>query len=180
MKGLWFTAARLYCDREFGRENVDAIADQLPEPHRSALVKPQSSLWYPEESMQVAVDFMYRYLARSDDEAFIELIERCTEQGVGAGFRAFLRISTAGFVVKQIPAMWRQIRRGPGRVEVEERAGTALVHYRDFPYFDDRLYVLLTPASIRSLLRICTRREPRVEAVDHGADYLTAEIHYFG
>ena len=72
--------------------------------------------------------------------------------------------------------MWRQIRRGAGRVEVETLPGRCLIRYREFPYFDDPNYVLLTRGSLEALTRLCTGKPVVARIVAQDASSLDVEI----
>ncbi len=179
VRGVWFVTAASYCEKHFGHPGLEAVAEEMPEPHRRALLSPDGNAWYPESMMQTSIAAMERVLARGDAEQFTSIIEGCTEEGVGLAFRVFLRVTTPAFVIRQIPFMWRQIRRGRGKVDVAPGVAGASVHYSDFPYFDDGRYRRLTEGSLRALVRIATRREPDVRVLDFTRSSLTVDIRYF-
>lgn len=179
VRGVWFVTAASYCDKQFGSTALKAITEQMPAPHRRALLYPDGNFWYPESMMQTSIAAMERVLAQGDAERFTSIIEGCTEEGVGLAFRVFLRVTTPAFVIRQIPFMWRQIRRGRGKVEVSPGVAKASVRYSDFPYFDDSRYRRLTEGSLRALVRIATRREPDVRIVDFTENSLHVDIQYF-
>ena len=99
-------------------------------------------------------------------------MEGCTEIGVSRFFRVLLRLSTPGFVLRQVPTMWRHIRRGRGEVRVREEDGAFVLEYSDFPWFADPLYEHLTVGSVRALVRIATGKAPTIRAEGLG-DRLT-------
>lgn len=179
VRGVWFVTAASYCEKRFGAAALQSVTDEMPAPHRRALLNPDGNAWYPESMMQTSIAAMERVLAQGDSERFTGIIEGCTEEGVGLAFRVFLRVTTPAFVIRQIPFMWRQIRRGRGTVEVSPGVASASVRYGDFPYFDDPRYRLLTEGSLRALVRIATRREPDVRVVDFTRSSLHVDIRYF-
>ncbi|MCA9630022.1 MAG: hypothetical protein KC766_20265 [Myxococcales bacterium] len=179
VRGVWFVTAAQYCAKHFGATALREVADDMPAPHRDTLLNPDGNVWYPESMMQTSIAAMERVLARGDANRFTEIIEGCTEEGVGLAFRVFLRVTTPAFVIRQIPFMWRQIRRGRGKVEVTPGVASASVRYSDFPYFDDGRYRRLTEGSLRALVRIATRREPEVHIADFTRNSLHVDIKYF-
>lgn len=179
VRGIWFAAAAAYCAREFGDQTLKSVLGQMPAPHRDALLFPDGNTWYPEAVMQTAIAAMDRVLAEGDPVRFTRIIEGCTEEGVSRAFRVFLRVTTPAFVLRQVPFMWRQIRRGRGDVAVVSSDASALIQYRDFPYFEDRRYRRLTEASLRALVRIATRREPDVQIIAYDDCSLDIEVRYF-
>ena len=74
--------------------------------------------------------------------------------------------------------MWTLLRRGVGRVVVQEGRGEAVVRYSEFPYFDDVHYRLLTVGAIRSLLNLCRAENPRVDVLAHTRDTLTVRAQW--
>lgn len=179
VSGVWFTTARAYCLERFGAGALESVVQATPLEHREPLIRPANHRWYPEEAMQSSVAAMSRILAEGDQSRFMRIIEGCTEEGVHQVFRVFLRLSTPAFVARQVPTMWKQIRRGSGVVSVEAFPGSARIHYRDFPFFDDVHYRWLTEASLRALVRLCTRREPSVQVVSHSQRTLVVDVAYF-
>jgi len=179
VRGIWFAAAAAYCERAFGEPALKSVLSHMPAPHREVILFPDGNTWYPEAVMQTAIAAMDRVLAEGDAARFTKIIEGCTEEGVSRAFRVFLRVTTPAFVLRQVPFMWRQIRRGRGDVTVVGSDASALIQYRDFPYFGDRRYRWLTEASLRALVRIATRREPHVKIISYDDCSLDIEVRYF-
>ena len=98
--------------------------------------------------------------------------------GVNRFFRVLLRLSSPAFVLRQTPTMWRQIRRGQGRGEVEPVPGGTLIRYRDFPWFDDVNYRLLAKGSLGAIVAIAGKQLPRVDISDFGSDWLDARVEH--
>lgn len=172
IKGVWLVTARSYVVTRHGREALERIADSVDASMREAVVEPLPSAWYPEELLQQALAGMRHVIADDSDDGLLGVMEGCTELGVSRFFRALLRLSSAEFVLAQVPTMWRQIRRGTGKVEVERSEHGRILHYSRFPYFDDSNYRLLTLGSLTAVLRLCTREPPRIRLGAHGRDFL--------
>lgn len=177
VKGSWFVSARRSIASE-KPESLPELLRHIDAPYREALSDPLASHWYPEEALQQLFAAMHRVLAEGDRDEFIRWMERTTEMGIRHFFRFLVRLSTPSFVVRQIPNMWKQIRRGPGKVAVDVGEGIATVRYSEFPYFTDPLYRAFTKASLRALMRVCTSREVEVRIEDQGPDWLTVSIVY--
>lgn len=179
VKGVWFTSARSFVLRERGPGIVEAVARGLPRDQRDAVLSPDARRWYPEATLAAALGALRKEVA-PDDASYAALLEGATSEGVGNVARALLRVSSASFVLKQIPTLWRAVRRGAGDVRVEVGTGRALIAYSAFPWFADDNYCVLTEASVRSLVRLVTRKPASVKIVERREDALRLEVAYFG
>jgi hypothetical protein len=176
IKGVWLVTARSYVLTRHGAGALQRIAEAVEPALREAVIEPLPSAWYPEELLQQALAGMRREIAEDSDDGLLAVMEGCTELGVSRFFRALLRLSSAEFVLAQVPTMWRQIRRGPGKVEVERTEHGRILHYSRFPYFDDPNYRLLTLGSLTAVLRLCTRVPPRIRLGAQGRDFLDVHV----
>ncbi len=176
VKGVWFVTARSYIERQFGSDTLDRIVDSIPREYRGAIEEPLASTWYPEEALQQALSAMHVELANADDKRFVEIVEESTREGVTRFFRVLLRVSTPGFVLRRVPTMWKQIRRGAGKVEVTVTDGDIVIEYTEFPYFEDKLYRLLTLGSLRGLVELATHRGADIQILDHGPSHCTVVV----
>jgi hypothetical protein len=176
VKGLWFAALQQYLRDAHGQAQLERIIRAMPDAHRAALAAPLPSSWYPEEALQSALSAVYTCAARGDEGSFVRMIEGCTEHGISRFFRVFLRITSPVFVLKQVPTLWKHVRRGGGQVEVLVDDGTVTVSYSEFPYFADRLYQLLTEGMLRALVHVASKRAAEVSIADKGLDWLKVRI----
>ncbi len=163
VKGAWFVSAHAFLAAEPGA--LERVLAEVPESHRNALADPSAGRWYPEVTLQETLGAFRRVHARTAND-FVAAIDACTVIGTSRFFRALLSLTTPGFVLRRVPTMWRQVRRGPGGVTVMTDAAEALLTYENFPYFDDENYRLLTVGSLRALVRICTGAAPTVTIED--------------
>jgi hypothetical protein len=178
VKGVWFVAARDYARAVHGQEVLDALLERTPYKYRDVYAAPIASAWYPEEALQEALSMLYEIVAQESDVIFEQIMEGCTEQGINRLFQMLLRISSPGFVLRMVPTMWRQIRRGAGHVDVDQHEGHTVIRYSEFPWFDDRLYRLLTVGSLRAIVRTCTHEEPRIDVLEAQGHSLTLRVAY--
>lgn len=176
VKGVWFVTARRFVLERHGPKSWEQIVERVPEEYRDALWDPLASEWFPESVLQGALRGMDEVLAESNEAEFASVVEECTRLAIHSFFRVLLRLSTPGFVLRQVPTMWKHIRRGPGRVRIESRDEDVVVRYSDFPYFDDRRYRVLTTASLRSLVRLTTKRQPEIDIVEAARDRLSVSV----
>ena len=176
IKGVWLVTARTWVLEHHSREMLAAIASHVDETERSAITDPLPSEWYPEQVLQQALRGLRAEAAGGSNERFLEIMRQCTRLGVSHFFRVLLRLSSPSFVLRQVPTMWRQIRRGPARVEVTSEPDVITVRYRKFPFFDDENYRLLTLGSLTAVVELCTSERPRVTLGEHGADWLDVVI----
>jgi hypothetical protein len=178
VKGIWFATARRFILDAHGRDALAAVIEDIPRDHRRGLSAPLASEWYPEETLQESLAAANRVMARGNRERMLELLEGCSVVGVNHFFRIALRITTTSFALRMLPTTWSHMRRGPGRMTVDLRAGEGIVDYLDFPYFDDLNYRLLVLGTLRPLLRLSTGREPRVEIERYEKDSLRAIVRF--
>lgn len=175
VKGAFFVAARAWLDAH-RPELVGAVLERIPREHRKALAEPLPSVLHPEESLVHALRALEAEVTRGDRERFVDLMDACTEIGLGRFFRVMLRLSTPGFVLKQVPTMWSQLRPSAGRVSVVPRDGGYEIRYSSFPFFDEDVYEQMTVGSLRALVRVCSGTQPRVEVLSRSRDSLTVRI----
>lgn len=174
VKGAWFVAARAWLEE---RSALDAVAQLLTRDVRTALLEPIPASWYPEELLQDALRGV-RDAVVPDAAQFVDAMDGCTVIGTSRFFRAMLRVASPGFVLRQVPTMWRHIRRGDATVAVNLHDDKAQLTYSGFPYFSDENYRLLTEGSLRALVRTCTGRNPRVTLLRSTADSLNVEVRW--
>jgi len=176
VKGLWFVTAKDYILEHHGSHAFDQIVWRLDKPLRPVLTDCLTSEWYPEIALSEALAGMSAVLARGVEPRFREIIAECTTFGVNRFFRALLGVTSPRFVMRRVPAMWKHVRRGAGRVEVCDTPSGTLVRYRDFPRFYDPNYRTLTLGSLTALLRICSSDEPKIGIKSYDASSLDVEI----
>lgn len=174
VKGAWFVAARAWLD---DRGALEATAQVLPRDVRTALLEPIPASWYPEELLQEALRGLRENVV-PDAAGFVDAMDGCTVIGTSRFFRAMLRVASPGFVLRQVPTMWRHIRRGDANVAVKLHDDKAQIAYSGFPYFSDENYRLLTEGSLRALVRTCTGRDPKVALLRSTADSLNVEVRW--
>ncbi|MGE0327190.1 MAG: hypothetical protein AB7S68_33010 [Polyangiaceae bacterium] len=175
VKGIWFLVARDEVDSRWGAEAYATLADAVPPEYQSALKDPLASSWYPEEALQCALEAMRERLV-SAEEPYRELLFACTQRGMGRFFRAMMRITSPHFVLRQVPTMWRHIRRDNANIEVSLGDPTSRVTYSGFPYFDDPNYRALVEASLGALVQPTVGRRVPVRVEDFGDDWLRVAI----
>jgi hypothetical protein len=152
VKGVWFVSARRYLDEQKMHGVADRILAKISAPHRAAFAEPGASEWYPEEALAETLRLLRHETRTGSDEQFTQLMEGITQVGINRFFRLLLSVASADFVLRKIPIMWHQIRRGDGQVQVTTDARGALIQYTEFPWFHDPVYPLMTLGSIRALL----------------------------
>ena len=178
VKGVWFVTARAWVAGH-GEDALGRVLLGMDPEWRPALTDPLTSGWYAEEALQQALRAMRRELSLEREHDFLRAMRECTEIGISRFFRALVRLSSPPFVLRQVPTMWRQIRRGAGRVEVETLAGRSIIHYREFPYFDDENYRLLTRGSLEALTSLTAPgRTVRAEILGFWREALDVSIEY--
>jgi hypothetical protein len=176
VKGMWFVAGRRFIEREHGEDALARVLAAIPEEHREALAEPMASDWYPEGALGACLRASREAIGGDSDTGMLGVIEGCTMEGIQRFWSIALRVTSTHFAVRMLPASWRHIRRGPGRLEVVMEGERAVVRYSLFPYFGDINYRLLVLGTLRPLMRISTGTRAQVEIVGYGDDWLDAEI----
>jgi hypothetical protein len=176
VKGIWFVTLQHFLTDALGAEGFARVVRAVPEPHRDALEAPLTSSWYPEEALQAALHAVHDAAAHGDRIRYTALVEGATQHAISRFFRALLRATTARFLLKQIPTMWRRIRLDATRFRVDVDAEGVTVRYDGFPYFDDPLYRWMAIGSVRGIARLATRDPVHVEEQDHGRDFLHLRV----
>ncbi len=176
---MWFVAARDYARDLHGQVVVDRLVAGSPPPYRDIYASPISSAWYPEAAFEQGLIVIYDVMTEGNDLMFERIMEGCTEHGIHRLFRMLLRASSPSFVLRRVPTMWCQVRRGAGHVDVEQRIdGETQITYSELPWFHNPLYRMLTVASLRALVRCCTGESPRIEVQSHTRSTLSLNIRY--
>ena len=103
VKGPWFVAMRAWLDAHASDQVVARVLDHMPAEHRTALREPLPSEWYPAQALASALAAVDAEITRGDHAAFVAMMEACTEIGLSRFFRVLLRLSTPGFVLRQVP-----------------------------------------------------------------------------
>jgi len=179
VRGAWFVAARDEVIARFGQDGLEVLVSAMPAKHQSILREATGNAWYPEVALQTCLHSLRLQLAGGHEVRFGELLESCTERGTGRFFATLLGLSSPRFVLKNVPKMWKSIRRGPGFVTVEPDGPTAMMlHYQCFPFFADPIYEELTVHSVRALVRLCTGTDPLVSIERSTGDSVDLRVDY--
>jgi hypothetical protein len=176
VKGMWFVSGRRYIGREHGEEALASVVAAIPEEYREAMTDPITSNWYPEGALGASLKATREIIGGGGDEGTLTAIEGCSMEGIRRFWSVALRLTTTHFALRMLPSTWKQLRRGPGKLEVVLEPDRAVVRYSTFPYFDDVNYRLLVLGTLRPLMRVSTGTEAQVEIVGYGRDWLDAEI----
>lgn len=175
VKGAFFVAARAWIDAQ-RPDALGAILDRIPAEHRRALAEPMPSVFHPEDALAHALRALDAEVTHGDREAFVDVMDACTEIGLGRFYRVMLRVSTPRFVLKQLPVVWKQLRPGGGHVSVVEQGGAHELRYASFPFFDDDRYEWMTVGSLRALVRVSSGKQPALDVLARSGDRLTVRI----
>ncbi len=175
VKGLWFESTRGYVLHTHGPEKL-AQLDRRMQQWQGVLLEPTSAQWYPEEALQRLLGVLRADLSDGSPGDFIHLLDEITVAGIGRFFRLALSVPSASFVLRKSPVFWRLLRRGPAEHDVEFTADRVRMRYRDFPYFDDENYRLMTVGTVRGLLRASGTTDAIVEVASHDRDSLITDV----
>ena len=176
VKGIWFDSALRWLERTHGPGAAARLDARVSAPYRGILTEPLAFQWYPEAALAELLPAMRAELTDGSDEAFVSVVEQITLDGVGRFFRLVLSLASPAFVVRKVPVLWGRMRRGAGRVEVESGDGVVHLHYRDFPWFADDNYRLLTVGSLRGVCAAAGAKDPDVTIVGATDDTLDVDV----
>ena len=178
VKGVWFASAHNFLVDELGDERLDAVVRAMAPAHREALSRPIAYDWYPEPALQDMLNALFEVECGNDQIYFEDLMRRCTRTGVSRFFRVLVSLGSFRFVTSKVPVMWGRIRRGAGEVDVEflSNPERARVSYRDFPWFSDPLYRLMTRGSLAGVVELCIGHTPELTEVETGSDRFVVDI----
>jgi hypothetical protein len=176
LKGTWFITSRRYLEERLGDDVLNQVVDRMAPEHRPALADPLVSEWYPEDASLDMLNVFLGHLCQHDGRRYAELIEDSTTFGIGRFFRVLMKLGTAGFILKQAPTFWRQLRRGPGQMTVEPRGDVHLVRYLRFPFLRHDAYRLCFPAQLRALGSVSAGGKADVKVVDADDTSIAIEV----
>lgn len=175
VKGIWFVVARGYLQEHYGEAVLDRVANALPDSARGVFTDPLASTWYDEEQLQHALAALRSEVAATPQE-MRDVIRGCSQQAVNRFFRAMMKLSSPGFILRQVPTMWRLLRRDDCQIEVTSARDSTLVEYKKFPFFDDENYLILVQASLDALVEPATGRSVQVIIEGRGHDWCSARV----
>ena len=178
VKGVWFVTARRHLLEEHGATKLAEVARSMADAHRTALLEPMASTWYPEDAFQDALHAVMQEVAHHDLLAFSNFIEACTVLGVNTFFRVLLRITSPAFLMRQMPALGRQYRKNDWECEVQADERRAVLRWRACPYLADRTYRLYVVAMLVKCSELCTGKRPQCDVLAHGRDSMTVQVVY--
>lgn len=175
IKGSAFVTLRQWMLTQMGTAAFRQLVRAMPATHRSAVEEPLASAWHPEE---VHRDVLRGLLAtcEGDFERYQDAIAGATQLGIHKFARLVLQMSSASFVLRRSPAMWRIIRRGPATLHVEQNDRRTVVNYRDFPFFEDLLYRKYITALLGAIVNTSAGYVPEVEIIDGSANSVAVAV----
>lgn len=176
VKGIWFDSARGWLRRNRDLGVLARIDARVSPQYRGVIIDPLASEWYPEEVLAELLVALRAELTDGSSEAFVQAIEEITLDGVGRFFRLVLALASPRFVLRKVPILWSRMRRGAGRVEVEADPDRVRLRYRDFPWFYDPNYRLMTVGTLRGICRAAGAAAPEVVVADWSPDSLDVDV----
>ena len=166
VKGTWFVTLRTWSARELPGSLSD-LAAAMPR-YAHVITDPAQGEWYPEDALLELFVALWDHVGH-DRERFIEISRQVSHEAVGRFFRVLLGLSSPGFLLKQVPTMWRRLRRGDeAEVRVTTEPGASVIHYRNFPWFDHEVYVLFTLGSLTAMAELADPEHGSVTVVERG------------
>jgi hypothetical protein len=175
-KGVWFIAAKTHLEEALPASRYDTLLASLPPAYREVVESPLASEWYPEDAAASLLQAWLAIGAEGDKQRFTEMIAQASEAGVGRFFRAIATIASPRFLLRRTPTIFKQMRRGPAQLTVEDRDVDVVARYVDFPFLEDEVYALCFPAQLGVLARTATGTPVRTRILEHTRSSLTVSI----
>ena len=175
VKGTWFVTLRSWGEQELG-ESLESIAAEMPR-YGELVAQSEQRDWYPEEALHELFEVLF--IRAGSPERFVEMSRSVSREGVGRFFRALLGLSSARFLLKQVPTMWGRLRRHDGAVvRVESHPDHSIVRYSNFPWFRYAVYRHFTLGSLSALAQLAEASAGKVGLVDHRDDAVTVRVEH--
>lgn len=176
VKGSAFVTVARWLQREGDSGDLARYLAALGDGSRERVRDATATQWFPEAVHAEVLHAVFDVIAAGELPRFEQIIAECTTLGVQSFAKLVLSMSSPSFVLRRCPTLWSVLRRGPSSVVVEQDGARTVLHYRDFPYFDDVLYRHYLRALLGSLVRPSLGRDPTVELVGHGRDWLDVAV----
>jgi hypothetical protein len=177
-QGVWFVTARRQLVASHGDDAVARAAAHMGDEHAHALLEPLASNWYPEETFQRAMAAVSHETCDGDPERFVDFIEQCTVLGINRFLRIVLGLTSPKYLLSKMPVFWARHRKHNGTLDVEVGERAARLHYRAFPFFDDRNYRIFVRGVLGKTVEVASGVRPDVIVRDYGRDQLVVDVHY--
>ena len=176
VKTLTFVTMRAVLPRRFDAEECARLYRGLS-PETAALLRDAEPMgWAPERHMAELMAKIYRDLLASDDAAYLDFARDVASAGISRFMGVFLSLASPRFVLRNIPVVWRRLRRNAGQVTAESDGSIVRLHYRGFPFFSDRVYRLLSLANCQALAFAACHRIVPGRVASWTADTLVLEF----
>ena len=179
VKGSWFVSARAHLLDAMGEAGIEGVVARMGE-HAECLRDPLSGRWYPEIALQTLLHALDDELG-NDKAKFEAAMMGATRQGVNTFFKTLLSLTTSRFLLRQVPVLWRMLRRKDGAtIKVESEGQASVVHYSDFPWYEDPLYRRMAVATLKAMVELNAGVVPEGRVVDWSRSSLTVRIEHPG
>ncbi len=176
VKGSAFVTVARWLQRNGDRADLTRYLAALGDGSRERVRDATAMQWFPEPLHAEVLHAVFDVIAGGELPRFEQIVAECTSLGIQSFAKLVLSMSSPAFVLRRCPTLWSVLRRGPSNVVVDQHGPRSVVHYRDFPYFDDPLYRHYIRALLGSLVRPSLGHEPTVELVAHGTDWLDVAV----
>lgn len=160
VKGLVLETVRDYVLDKYGKKKWNELMYLLPRRTSEVFESPEITEWYPESEMRRFTHLAHELLADDDDQKFMALTHAVALSGINRFFRMIPTLTSNRFVLRQIPTLFRRIRRGTATVKTETKGNMVLIHYEDYRYCRDRMYRMMALASCQAATFAATGNTP--------------------
>lgn len=176
MKGSYFVIARRYLLERHGEDTLEAVIAELPARDRHLLEEPSGSAWYPEPLLMACQHALDEVITLGDMGRFEQEMAGCIQLGVNTFFKALLSLSTPEFMLRNYPTLFKRVRRGPARAEVEASGRRFWFHFVDLPNADHPFTLASARATFDVLVKLTGHPPPRVELQVRGGTRLSVGV----
>jgi hypothetical protein len=165
IKGFVFATCKRYISQRFSPEVYDELVAGLPESSRQLFVDPIVSSFYGEAHMHAFVTRIHQELAKGDPELFGDIMRGIAAAGINKFFRLILSLSSASFVMRRVPLLYKRLRQGPAKLHVDEEGERFFIHYDSFPWCSDPVYRSTSMANLQAAAAAAGTPFPRVRVL---------------
>ena len=173
---MTFVTVREFLSQHLGADAYKDLCDALPSTTRALLRDATPGRWVAESHLQTVIRSLFEDSLGGDEVAFVECVRGMASAGVNRFMRIILSLASERFVLRNVPVVWKRLRRNAGTVDADVEPGLVRLRYDGFPYFGELACRLMSLANCEALVQSATGRLPKGKIVDWSSDTLVLEF----
>ncbi len=161
---------------DVGEERLQRVLSTLRPATRATLDVAEPGAWVREEMMFDAMNTIFEVGYEGDEARFSAFLRTVAAAGISRFLKIFLSLTSPGFALRRIPAVWSHLRRDAGCVKASRCPRGVRLQYTGFPFFGAPAYRLLSVANCQALVEAGSGSIPNASVVDWTDDSLQLEF----